>query len=135
MPAVLCPSCHSKLKAPAQLAGKTATCPRCRTAVHVPPAGAPVAVQESKHPSVPARPAEDTVEVAALDDTALQIPLPARQTAAPAQAPAPTERGFRGLWQAGLAVALAASATFALWMATPPDRQSSRTPQVVQPQR
>jgi hypothetical protein len=81
------------------------------------------------------RPAEETAEVAALDDTALQIPVAKPQAEPPLPPATPGHRGIGGLLRAGLLVALAASGAFALWMATPPGRQSSRAPQVLQPRR
>jgi len=132
MPAVVCTSCQSRLKAPPQLAGKTATCPRCRSAVLVPPTGRPVAIEETKpFPAVPVHPSQDTAEVAALDDTALDMPLAKPPHVAVAPPPAPVRYWTSGLVKIGLLLALAVSGGFALWMATPP-RQTARPP-VVQP--
>jgi hypothetical protein len=132
MPAVVCPSCHSKLKAPPQLAGRRATCPRCRMAIVVPPDGRGLtpALQETKpYPKAPANPDSDTAESAAAEATAIDIPIGGRSPLESAEQSAAPARGRAGaLLRAGLLILLAASGAFALWMASPGGNSGAQAP-------
>ncbi len=80
MTAIVCPSCNSNLKAPEKLAGKTASCPKCRTAIVVPTVnqvGLTLSDPKTNRPALPAADAE-TIETMALEATAEQASL--RQT-------------------------------------------------------
>jgi len=117
MTALVCPSCRCMLKAPEKMAGRTAPCPKCRRDVVVPfVKKVGVALSDSKtHPIVLPAVSADTVESLALESTAVHTPVRV-QTAAERRAPA--RKPGRRRWLRALgAVALAAAAAFALWMA------------------
>jgi hypothetical protein len=117
MTALVCPSCRCKLKAPEKMAGRTAPCPKCRTAVVVPfVKKVGVALSDSKtHPLVLPAASADTVESMSLESTAVHTPV---KVAAADEEPGRARKAGPRLLLRGLgAVALAAAAAFALWMA------------------
>jgi Zn-finger nucleic acid-binding protein len=137
MPAVVCPSCRCKLKAPSKLVGKKATCPRCRAAVLVPAAEVasdPVMAETKEHRAPAVAPDAETFEAVALDATAEQSSV--KLTAPPAaDQDAPIERRQAGLLiRTAVFLTLASAAAFALWMAIP-GGQAARAPQLAQPQK
>jgi hypothetical protein len=137
MPAVVCPACHSKLKAPAALVGKEAACPRCKTQIHV-TSGLVRAglVEESKtHKKLAPAPNAETLEDIALDDTAEQTPLrlPTAEPLAESRTAAPKRGGW--LVRTLLFVALAAAGSFAVWMAVGGSLLDVRTSHGIQTRR
>jgi hypothetical protein len=117
MTALDCPSCRCKLKAPESMAGRTAPCPKCRTDVVVPfVKKVGVTLSDSKtHPLVLPAASADTVESMALQSTAVHTPV---HVAAVHEDPGPARKTGPRLFLGTLgAVALAAAAAFALWMA------------------
>jgi hypothetical protein len=126
MPAVVCPSCLGKLKASPQLAGKRATCPRCKAAVRVPSDGDSLLTR----PVLPDTSA-DTAESAALDGTAEQTPIKTGTAKPLAEPVASGPKWSVVALRLVLLVALATAATFSLWMAVP-ENPASRASQSVQ---
>ena len=113
MLAVACPFCHSRLKTPLVKAGVKVRCPKCR--------GALVFREDSKSklPVLAPREADvDTVESAALEQTAEQTPLKVNQPTV-AEKPEPVEERRIGAIPVFMTlVALAGAGAFALWKAT-----------------
>ena len=120
MPSVVCPSCRSKLKAPAVHIGLKARCPQCHSPILVPATPNPgtPAPQETKphQPTLPPADA-DTFETAALDSTAVQIPIKVNESEGEAETTPDTHKPS-GIFVRVLAIAIVALAgTFAVWMA------------------
>ncbi len=93
---VICPKCHSKLRAPDEVIGRSVRCKKCQEKFKVPNPGAPVdSVGDTQMLSVVEVPkpaavlASAVVEATPLDDSAFDEPLPAVVKAA--VAPLPSE--------------------------------------------
>jgi acetyl-CoA carboxylase beta subunit len=135
MPAVVCPSCRSKLKAPSKLAGRSAMCPKCQSPVRVPTAERLVAATldgTERHRFAAPVADGDTVEARALDATAIQVAIAPQEDEAEAE-PAPIVRRRGALFlQLFVVAALGVSGAFAVWMAisgASPPTNPSRTVQ------
>ena len=77
---VICPKCHSKLRAPDEVVGKKVRCKKCQEKFKVPNPGDPVdSVGDTQMLSVVEvpKPAPALAEAMALDDSAFDEPLPA----------------------------------------------------------
>jgi hypothetical protein len=138
MPAVVCPSCRSNLKAPAHLIGKKAPCPRCQASVSVPfaekPNGIALAEMRPNRSVYPAAIA-DTAQAAALDATAEQKPLKDDAHTAAGKAPATIGKRSVVYLRAAVFVMLAVAGTFAMWMAVGSTAPDARPAKLVQPRR
>ncbi len=89
---VICPKCHSKLRAPDEVVGKKVRCKKCQEKFKVPNPGEPIdSVGDTQMLSVVEvpKPAPALAEAIALDDSAFDEPLPA--VVKVAVAPSPSE--------------------------------------------
>src|SRR5260221_3894638 len=95
MLAVVCPSCNCKLNASSKLAGKTAKCPKCRSAVQVPDFEKSMSVglvDTRTYRTVRVEPDGDTAEMQAFEPTAADIVLPPVIPAAEIESPTTVRR-------------------------------------------
>jgi phage FluMu protein Com len=120
MTAVVCPSCHSKLKAPSLRVGLKAKCPRCQSLIHVPAAvtSGKSALEDTKSHRTDRQAADgDTFEAVALDSTAVQAPIKEKNEVVEADSAPETPRRTGFFIRALAFVLVALAGAFAVWMA------------------